>query len=53
MAELDRKWKGIEEVNKPNLVMVVCHLKGYLLALVSLKKYKGLWFGLGSGLGLF
>ena len=40
MDKLYVKWEGMEEVNKPNMVIVVPRLRGYLLALGSLKKEK-------------
>ena len=40
MDKLYVKWEGMEEVNKPNMVIVVPRLRGYLLALVILKKDK-------------
>ena len=40
MEKLYVKWEGMEEVNKPNMVIVVPSLRGYLLALGSLKKEK-------------
>ena len=40
MDKLYGKWEGMEEVNKPNMVIVVPRLRGYLLALGSLKKEK-------------
>ena len=38
MAKLDGKWEGMEEVNKPNMVIVVPCLRLYILALGRLKK---------------
>ena len=38
MDKLDGKWEGIEEVNKPNMVIVVPCLRLYSLALGRLKK---------------
>ena len=40
IAKLYGKWEGMEEVNKPNLVIGVPRLIGYLLKLGSLKKEK-------------
>ena len=40
MAKLYGKWEGMEEVNKPNLVIGVPSLIVYLLALGSLKMEK-------------
>ena len=40
MAEIDRKWEGMEEFNKPMLMMAVLHLRGDLLTLGRLTKYK-------------
>ena len=34
------KWEGMEEVNKPNIVIGVPHLRGYLLAHGRSKKEK-------------
>ena len=38
MAELDEKWEGMEEENKPKSVIEVPHLRGELLALGRLTK---------------
>ena len=38
IAKLYGKWEGMAEVNKPNLVIVVPRLRGYILALGILKK---------------
>ena len=38
IAKIYEKWEGMEEVNKPNLVIVVPCLRGYLLAIGRLKK---------------
>ena len=38
MAKLDGKWEDMEEVNKPNLVIGIPRLRGYLLATGRLKK---------------
>ena len=38
MAKIYGKWEGIEEVNKPNIVIGVPCLRGYLLAPGRLKK---------------
>ena len=40
IATLDGKWGGAEEVNKPNLVIGVPRLRGYLLVLGRLTKEK-------------
>ena len=40
MEKLYGKWEGMAEVNKPNMVIGVPRLRGYLLALGSLKKEK-------------
>ena len=40
MDKLYGKWEGMAEVNKPNMVIVVPRLRGYLLALGILKKEK-------------
>ena len=40
IANLDGKWEGAEEVNKPNLVIGVPILRGYLLVLGKLTKGK-------------
>ena len=37
IAKLYVKWEGMEEVNKPNMMIGVSILRGYLLALGSLK----------------
>ena len=42
LVELDGKWEGVEEVNKPKLVVGVPRLRGALLALGRLKKYQNL-----------
>ena len=38
MSKLDGKWEDMKEVNKPNLVIGVPRLRGYLLAPGRLKK---------------
>ena len=38
MTKLDGKWEVTEEVNKPNMVIVVPCLRLYMLALGGLKK---------------
>ena len=40
MDKLYGKWEGMEEVNKPNVVIVVPRLRGQLLAPGRLKKEK-------------
>ena len=40
MDKLYGKWEGMAEVNKPNMVIVVPRLRGYILALGILKKEK-------------
>ena len=40
MDKLYGKWEGMEEVNKPNMVIGVPCFRGYLLALGRLKKGK-------------
>ena len=40
MAKIYGKWEGIEEVNKPNIVIGGPRLRGYLLAPGILNKEK-------------
>ena len=40
MAELDGKWEGTEEVNKPKLVIGFLCLRGEILVMGGLKNYK-------------
>ena len=40
MAKLYGKWEGMKEVNKPNIVIGVPRLRGYLLAPGRSKKEK-------------
>ena len=40
MAKIYGKWEGMREVNKPNIVIAVPRLGGYLLAPGRLNKLK-------------
>ena len=40
METLYGKWEGMEEVNKPNLVIGVPHMRGYIIAIGRFRKDK-------------
>ena len=40
IAKLYGKWEGMEEVNKPKLVIEILRLRGEILVMGGLKQYK-------------